>query len=107
MTEPKPSDIWILIPAYNEDGAIVQVLKGLDAYGYSVVVVDDGSQRPIQELIGSCRAHVCRHVVNLGQNEFERPAFISECIAFENYLGQTVQSVEGVRMQVGKMPNAE
>lgn len=45
--------------------------------------------------------------VDQGLNEFERPAFISECIAFENYLGQTVQSVEGVRMQVGKMPNAE
>jgi glycosyltransferase involved in cell wall biosynthesis len=67
MTEPNPSDIWILIPAYNEDGAIVQVLKGLEAYGYSVVVVDDGSRTPIQELLGDGRAHVCRHVVNLGQ----------------------------------------
>jgi glycosyltransferase involved in cell wall biosynthesis len=71
MIEPSPSDIWIVIPAYNEDGAIVQVLKGLAVYGYSVVVVDDGSQTSIQELVGGlledCHVHVCRHVVNLGQ----------------------------------------
>jgi glycosyltransferase involved in cell wall biosynthesis len=67
MTEPHPSDIWIVIPTYNEDGAVVQVLKSLEEYGYSVVVVDDGSQKPVRELLVGRRVHICRHVVNLGQ----------------------------------------
>ena len=40
--------------------------------------------------------------IDEGLNAIEKPAFLAGCITLENYLGQTVQRVEGVRIEVGE-----
>ena len=62
-----PSTIWVVIPVYNDEGAIDGVLASLEPYGYSVVVVDDGSRWRLADQLASRRVHLCRHLVNLGQ----------------------------------------
>lgn len=39
--------------------------------------------------------------IDEGLNTLEKPAFLAGCISLENFLGQTIQRVEGVRMEVG------
>jgi glycosyltransferase involved in cell wall biosynthesis len=38
------SDVLIVVPAYNEDATIAQVVTGIHSEGFSCVVVDDGSE---------------------------------------------------------------
>lgn len=63
----EPASVWLVIPAYNEDQALSGVIEIPEALGYSIVVVDDGSHRPVRELLRGHRVHICRHLVNLGQ----------------------------------------
>ena len=59
--------VTIVIPAYNEERAIVGVIRGLKARGYSrVVVVDDGSKDRTGELARREGALVLRHLFNRG-----------------------------------------
>ena len=68
---PSSADVdrlWIVIPAYNEESTIVEVVCALHSSGYSnVCVVDDGSRDHTAYLARQARAHVLRHVINLGQ----------------------------------------
>ena len=57
----------MVIAAYNEDSVIAGVVSGVVAEGWSVVVVDDGSQDDTASAARFGGAHVLRHVVNLGQ----------------------------------------
>lgn len=58
----------MIIPAYNEQEVIRDVLTGLLQYPYKIVVVDDGSapslQQPLSDFAGIT---YIRHKVNLGQ----------------------------------------
>ena len=54
--------VWIVIPAYNENGRLAKVLISLPA-GYPVVVVDDGSAARVN----TKKAIVLRHEINLGK----------------------------------------
>ena len=38
------SEVLIVVPAYNEDATIAQVVTGIHSEGFSCVVVDDGSE---------------------------------------------------------------
>ncbi len=67
MNQAENASVWIVIPAYNEGLALRTVLANLEPYGYSVVVVDDGSAVPAASKIMSRVPHVLRHCVNLGQ----------------------------------------
>jgi len=59
--------LWIVVPAYNEEGAIGATLGGLRAYLPNVVVVDDGSVDRTGRIARRRGAVVLRHIVNLGQ----------------------------------------
>ncbi len=61
------SDIYIVVPTYNEAGVIRETLQPLIALGYSVVVVDDGSTDGTHEPIRDLPVRVIRHIINLGQ----------------------------------------
>jgi polyprenyl-phospho-N-acetylgalactosaminyl synthase len=64
----KPSDLWIVVPAYNEGNRIANTLRPLIHHGYrNVVVVDDGSRDNTREAALSTGAWVARHVINCGQ----------------------------------------
>ena len=63
------SDIFVVIPAYNEHKILGQTVADVASHGYSIVVVDDGSPIPERDcLLGSPSSNVwyVRHVSNLG-----------------------------------------
>lgn len=58
---------WIIIPAYNEDKVISNVVSDVCRRGYSVIVIDDASSDNTAEKAHAAGAYVCRHAINLGQ----------------------------------------
>jgi len=68
MSQPiDPRDVYIIIPAYNENEVIRSVLEDLLPYDYRLVVIDDGSAVPLHELLKNFPVYLLRHPVNLGQ----------------------------------------
>ncbi|MBA3817526.1 MAG: glycosyltransferase family 2 protein [Deltaproteobacteria bacterium] len=60
-------ETWVVIAAYNEGKVIGDVVLGVAREGWSVVVVDDGSQDETAATVRSVGVTVVRHAVNLGQ----------------------------------------
>jgi glycosyltransferase involved in cell wall biosynthesis len=61
------TDVWVVIPVYNEDSVIATVVKELLTVFPNVVCVDDGSTDQSSDEIASTQAHLVRHPMNLGQ----------------------------------------
>lgn len=59
--------IWVVVPAYNEETSIGQVLQSLCSSGYSIVVVDDCSKDSTSAVAMQYPVAILRHLVNLGQ----------------------------------------
>lgn len=60
-------DVWIVMPAHNEERTIGRVLDALRREGYSnVIVVDDGSRDRTAEIARSKGARVVSHPRNMG-----------------------------------------
>ena len=62
-----PKDVFIIIPAYNENAVIRSVLEKLLPCKYTIVVVDDGSAQNLFPLINDMPVYSICHQVNLGQ----------------------------------------
>ncbi|MBU0708722.1 glycosyltransferase family 2 protein [Patescibacteria group bacterium] len=61
------SKTWVIIPAYNEETTIGQVIDGLLKEGLAnILVVDDGSADRTAEIARQKSATVISHLVNLG-----------------------------------------
>ena len=60
-------DVFVIIPAYNEGGILGDTVAQLIPYGYSVVVVDDGSAIPAIQFLRNQPVYYLRHLANLGQ----------------------------------------
>ena len=60
-------NIWIVIPAYNEETKLAEVVQGVFEYATNVVVIDDGSQDRTHEVAKRSGAWVLRHRINRGQ----------------------------------------
>ena len=60
-------DVWVIVPVYNEETVITQVVSELLPVFPNVVCVDDGSGDTSAHVISQTRAHLVRHPVNLGQ----------------------------------------
>lgn len=60
-------NIWIVIPAFNEGGVILEVTRPLLQAGYQVALVDDGSTDGSAKQMLGLGVSFCRHAVNLGQ----------------------------------------
>ena len=56
----------VVIPAYNEEKNIGQVLAGVKKYTENIIVVDDGSKDKTSQIAKSCGAEVFRHLINRG-----------------------------------------
>lgn len=60
-------NVWIVIPAYEEEQTIAPVIQGLKNEGYDqIIVVDDGSEDRTAEVARSKGAEVVRHERNRG-----------------------------------------
>ena len=62
-----PASVFVIIPAYNEQEVLRQTVATLLGFGYTVVVVDDGSVVPQQQALAALPVTVLRHRINLGQ----------------------------------------
>ena len=61
------SGIWIIVPAFNEEQVIGDVVAGLRSVFANVVCVDDGSRDATADVALRAGANVVPHPVNLGQ----------------------------------------
>src|SRR3982750_1643995 len=60
--------IFVVIPVYNEDPAILStVINKLKYLEFTIVVIDDGSQRSASDILANEPVIVLTHSVNLGQ----------------------------------------
>ena len=67
--------VLVAIPAYNEDRFIGSLVWKLQARGYDVLVVDDGSTDATAEIAEAAGATVLRHAANRGKAAAVRTAF--------------------------------
>ena len=59
---------WIVIPAFNEENKLNEVVSGLKSKGYAkIVVVDDCSEDNTFAVAGNSGAVVLKHLINRGQ----------------------------------------
>jgi polyprenyl-phospho-N-acetylgalactosaminyl synthase len=58
-------DISVIIPAYNEEKTIVQVIQGVNEFAKEVIVIDDTSTDNTKEIAESCGAIVYTNKENL------------------------------------------
>ncbi|MEX0895737.1 MAG: glycosyltransferase family 2 protein [Patescibacteria group bacterium] len=63
----KRSDVWVILPAYNEARYIGTVLQKLQPITRNIVVIDDGSTDKTAHFAQQQTEHVLRHLVNLGK----------------------------------------
>ncbi len=59
--------IYVIVPAYNEEKNIDKVLTDLLGYDYQIVVVDDGSSDKTYQICQKFPVMVLRHIINRGQ----------------------------------------
>lgn len=67
LQDTAPGQTWVVIAAYNEASVIGSVVAGVVEAGYSVAVVDDGSQDDTWRAARAAGARVLRHALNRGQ----------------------------------------
>lgn len=59
--------VAIVIPAYNEERTIIEVIRGLKQHGIArLIVVDDGSSDRTGELAHQEGVTLLRHILNRG-----------------------------------------
>lgn len=67
LPESVIAQTFVVIPAYNESGALADVVSQVRAAYPNVVVVDDGSSDDTFTAARACATFALRHVVNRGQ----------------------------------------
>lgn len=67
MVPDSQSDVWLVVPVYNEAPVIAAVMTNAMQTFPNVVCVDDGSRDGSADQILTTGAHLVRHPVNLGQ----------------------------------------
>jgi glycosyltransferase involved in cell wall biosynthesis len=60
-------NVWVVIPAYNEEGSIGLILDQFVDNQYSVLVIDDCSTDNTTQIVKNYPVTLLRHMINLGQ----------------------------------------
>ena len=66
--------IWCVVPVYNNPDTVADVVRRCCEQVPNVLVIDDGSEQPVAELLGDTSATVLRHDENRGKGEALRTA---------------------------------
>jgi len=62
------SSIFIVIPAFNEEKTIANVIENLLQANYSnIIIVDDGSADQTLKIVKKYPVYLCKHAINCGQ----------------------------------------
>jgi glycosyltransferase involved in cell wall biosynthesis len=61
------SNLWAVIPAYNEEKSIGNIIKETKKYVSKIIVVDDGSRDNTYKVAKRGNVTVLRHIINLGK----------------------------------------
>uniref|UniRef100_UPI00389002D1 glycosyltransferase family 2 protein n=1 Tax=Methanobrevibacter sp. TaxID=66852 RepID=UPI00389002D1 len=69
------ANIVAIIPAYNEEKALADVIEATLRYVDKVIIVDDGSVDNTAEIALSAGAELIRHETNLGKGEALKSGF--------------------------------
>ena len=67
--------VCIIIPSYNEEKTIAQLVKAIRTQGQELLVIDDGSTDRTAELATSSGAHLLTHRTNKGKGVSLRDGF--------------------------------
>ena len=68
MTEIRMEDVYVIIPAYNEEKHIKKVIEQTYQGGYhNIVVVSDGGKDNTVKVAQETKATVLEHIINLGK----------------------------------------
>jgi glycosyltransferase involved in cell wall biosynthesis len=59
--------VFVIVPSFNEATVLGPTLESLSHFGYSIVVVDDGSEDDTRVVAARFPIHFLRHPMNLGQ----------------------------------------
>lgn len=79
-------NVWVIIPAYNEDRMVGQVVRGAKRFFPNVVVIDDASADRTSSVAKDAGAHVLRHPINLGQGAALQTGFDHALAAGASYI---------------------
>jgi len=60
-------NIYILIPVFNEEKKIGEVIQSLENSFKNIIVVNDGSTDSTEEIVNKTNAMQIKHIINLGQ----------------------------------------
>lgn len=82
MPSLRNSEVFVVIPAFNEGSVIRETLGPLVDAGYSVVVADDGSTDDTWRQLASLGVYHLRHPFNLGQG-----AALQTAVRYALFLG--------------------
>ncbi|MDZ7837197.1 MAG: glycosyltransferase family 2 protein [Actinomycetota bacterium] len=92
-------DIALLIPAYNEQKYIAEVIKNCARYGMDIIIVDDGSIDNTAKVIEGCeeikagRVTLLKHAKNQGKGKSLLTGF--DHIISRNYRGVITLDADG------------
>lgn len=94
MTQEKAPEPIILIPAYQPGQALVESTNQLLAAGFTIVVVDDGSEETYDSIFNALNdtVHVLSHEVNKGKGAALKTGYRYIQRVFKNYTIVTADS---------------
>jgi len=69
MSEDFLQSVWCVVPVYNNPETVADVVRRCCAVVPNVLVIDDGSDKPVKDLLGDSPATVIRHETNRGKGE--------------------------------------
>lgn len=100
MREKNPREIPVIIPSYEPDEKLLQLLADLRDSGFSnIVVVDDGSGKEYQHFFEQAeKAYGCRvmhHAINMGKGRALKTAFDFVLQSFPDSVGCITADSDG------------